>query len=545
MINFFLFHKVFSLIIILASIYLGLLVYLSNRKEKINKFFLILSISIACWIGFYYLTVSQASLLWSKLAYATVSIVYLFFYLFFVYFLGFEKKLKILSILVIISSLILFFISLFTDWIVKNIILINGNVDLLLGPWNIGFYAMAIFLSFFIILLLIIKYFQLSYNEKVKIQYFLIGVFCWLFMNFIFNMLLPLWKGSVRYAEFGNYSTIFLLGFTAYAIVKKKLFETKVVLTGLFVALIALLLFLDLLILTDNPWVQIAKGVILLIFIGFGYFLIKSVLLEIKRREELENLTSQLETTNIKLRAAYKKLERLDKAKSEFISIASHQLRTPLTIVKGYISMILEESYGKTIKGMKKPLQSIYESNERLIKLVNDLLNVSRIEAGKLKLELEKVSIEDIILGILEELNIVAQKKNISLKFEKPDKSLPLFLLDKEKIRQVIMNIIDNAIRYTKRGEIIINCFIEKDLYKIEINDTGEGMSQNEISKLFETFSRGVAGNRHWGEGAGLGLYIARKFVEMHSGRIWAESEGKGKGSTFYIELPLLEKEPE
>ena len=252
-----------------------------------------------------------------------------------------------------------------------------------------------------------------------------------------------------------------------------------------------------------------------------------------------ENLQEKVDEQIQELRKAYEELKKLDQAKSEFISIASHQLRTPLTTIKGYISMILEKSYGQMSRKIKKPLENINVSNERLIKLVNDLLSVSRIEAGKIELDLAKVSIEKTIAEVIDELAIIAEKKKIYLKFKKAKKPLPEITADKDKIRQVIINLIDNAIRYTNQGGITVTCRTEKAKYRIEITDTGEGMTKEEISKLFESFSRGKAGPRFWTEGAGLGLYIAKKFIEMHQGKIWVESAGKNKGSTFYIELPI------
>jgi len=252
-----------------------------------------------------------------------------------------------------------------------------------------------------------------------------------------------------------------------------------------------------------------------------------------------KTLEREVEKRTKELKDAYEELKKLDKAKSEFISIASHQLRTPLTAIKGYISMMREKIYGKPPEKMERPLENIYTSNERLIKLVNDLLNVSRIEAGRMEMKLEKSSLEEIITSVVEELKNVAKEKNIYLKWEKPKKPLPKISVDKDKIRQVIMNVADNAIRYTEHGGVIIKCKMKNEKCEIEVSDTGVGLTKYELSKMFESFSRGAAGTRLYTEGVGLGLYVARRFVEMHKGKIWAESKGKDKGSTFYIELPI------
>ncbi len=229
----------------------------------------------------------------------------------------------------------------------------------------------------------------------------------------------------------------------------------------------------------------------------------------------------------------------MDDAKSEFISIASHQLRTPLTAVKGYVSMILENSYGEIPKEMGQPLKNVYASNERLIGLVNDILNISKIEAGKMEMEWEKASLEELILDIINELKIKADTKNLYLKYEKPANPIPDIVIDKTKIRQVIMNLIDNSIKYTEKGGTTVKLSSIGPKVRVEISDTGMGLTKEDIPRLFESFSRGRNGAIGRPEGTGLGLYIARRFVEMHKGRVWVESEGKGKGSRFFIELPV------
>ena len=282
---------------------------------------------------------------------------------------------------------------------------------------------------------------------------------------------------------------------------------------------------LDAVVFTREIILQLAKFFILFIFLVLGYSLIRSILREISLRE--------------KLQAAYVKLEELDKAKSEFISIASHQLRTPLTAIMGYVSMVLEGTYGRVTPKAKAPLENVFKSSGRLIKLVNDLLSLSRIEAGKMKLDIREISIEEVIEDVIEELKIETDKKKLYLRFKKPKSSLSRIFIDKEKIRDVVLNIIDNAIRYTNSGGIEVRVEPTGTDLDIIISDTGEGMTQEELLKLFESFSRGAAGTKEYTEGAGLGLYIAKRFVELHKGKIWAESEGKGKGSVFHLRLPV------
>ena len=219
--------------------------------------------------------------------------------------------------------------------------------------------------------------------------------------------------------------------------------------------------------------------------------------------------------------------------------MASHQLRTPLTAIKGYVSLALEGAYGEIPEKLREKLKNVYLSNERLINLVNHLLTISRIEMGRLRAEKELLQVENLLESCIEEMKLPAQKKGLKLYFKKPKISLPKINLDPFKIRQVILNLIDNAIKYTQKGEIELKVEKKDQKLLISVRDTGEGLTPEEKEFIFEGFTRGRAGLAYFIEGAGLGLYVAKKFVELHNGKIWAESQGKGKGSTFYVELPL------
>ncbi len=252
-------------------------------------------------------------------------------------------------------------------------------------------------------------------------------------------------------------------------------------------------------------------------------------------QKEVNRQTKNLRDANIRL-------EQLDKAKSEFISLASHQLRTPLSIIKGYISMMLEGAWGKITGKQKEHLERVYSSNERLIKLVEDLLTVSRIEAGRLEFDFQPLALDELTESMIKEFSQMTAKKGLYLKYIKPAKALPKVKADSLKIRQVIQNLIDNALHYTKEGGATIHLKAEKNNVRFSIEDTGIGISSEEQVTLFEKFSRGKEIARIHTEGTGLGLYLAAKLVEAHQGKIWVESEGKGKGSAFYFELPVKRK---
>ena len=544
----FLINQILFFLSLGIGVWLSLWVYLAAKEKKLNILFFWM---VTLWmIGvmtpyFLFRTVPFPQNIITFLPKLEVAFVFLFFILFYFFtitFLNEEKRFKILNKTVIFVSLAGALIAVLTDLFQKEVLLTadGKGLDLILTLCGkVSWLGFVLIMTVFIFGVFIKNYFSAHLENKRKIQYFIVGLILWIIINLLFNVYFPFFKNTFKYAYFGNYSIIILFFFTALAIVKQNLFGIRVIITQIFVALIAILLAVDALVFTSQLTLQIIKGIILVIFLYFGYLLIKSVSQERKRREELEKLTSQLQVAHNKLSAAYEKLQRLDQAKSEFVSIASHQLRTPLTAIKGYISMILEGTYGGLTAKLKKPLENVYQSNERLIKLVNDLLSVSRIEAGRLEPKLAKTNVVEIIESVLKELKIQADNKKIKLMWEQPAEPLPEIMADKEQIRQIILNFIDNAIRYTNKGYVAVGIKRKPESLVIVISDTGEGMEKQEIALLFESFSRGQAGTRFWTEGTGLGLYVAKKFAEMNHGKVWAESPGKGQGSAFYIELPI------
>jgi signal transduction histidine kinase len=253
---------------------------------------------------------------------------------------------------------------------------------------------------------------------------------------------------------------------------------------------------------------------------------------------DLEKTNKELRTANVRLSEAYKKLRQLDDAKNEFISIASHQLRTPLTSIKGFLSMILQGDFGKYSSSVEDALRKIYISNERLIKLVNDLLSISRIEAGRFVFNLNENNIKDLISKTVETFELEAKNKKLDLRVDLPKEEVEPFVFDKEKIQEVVSNLVDNAIKYTQEGEVKIKLENLKDKARITVSDSGRGMLKSELDSVFEKFRRGKKSNNLNTEGTGLGLYVCEKIISAHQGKIWAESDGMGKGSRFIVEIP-------
>jgi len=530
--NTFLFwNKILVFIINGIGIYLAGWIYLSNPKRKLNKIFIWMVIFMVFWITFAYFARELGgsnnflSLIYIKIAWFVTPLFFTFLYLLVISLIKKEVYYLLLTKFVVFFGSIASLGVILSDLVVKDIIFIGNLLRIIYGKGMLLFLIIISFLIIATLYVLIREYLKISLREKRKIEYFLAGILIFYSANIIFNIIFPLFFNISSFIFLGDYSAIFLLTFTAYAIVKRELFEIKAVLVSLFVGLIAVLLFLDIFIFTQIPFLQVIKGILLIIFLFFGYSLIKSVLREIKLREELQ--------------LAYKELKEIDIAKSEFISLASHQLRTPLTVIKGYLSMVLGGDFGQIPEEVREKLKNVFFSNERLIKIVNDLLDISKIELRKIEIEKVFCQPEELLQSCYEEMKIEAQKKGLKFFFEKPKTLLPKLNIDALKIRQAILNLIDNALKYTKKGEVEIKAEKKNSSVLISIRDTGEGLTPEEKKRIFGSFTRGEAGIAYWTEGAGLGLYIAKKFLEVHQGKIWVESSGKNKGSTFYIELPI------
>ena len=388
--EFFTLYTIPPLLSSILFLFLGVVVYWNNRKSIANVTFLLVCFATSWWqFSWFILFNAQNEILANylvKIGYIGIIFIPIFFFHFLLSFLGEISKFDRYFLYFSYSMGLIFeAVLLTTDYF------INGFYEYF---W--GFYPKAGFLHPFYLLLLSILtvralYLLFSFLKKKKrahptkyhqAKYILLALMFYIFASsdFLVNY-------GVEFYPSGFLFILLFLGITAYAIVRHYLFGIKVILTELLVAVIGVILLFQALI-SEGLWNQVLSWGIFVLFGIFGYYLIKATIKEIERREQIEKMDKEL-------RKAYKELKKLDIAKSEFISIASHQLRTPLTAIKGYVSLIGDKAYGMVPSKMEKPLTNVYSSVERLIKLVNDLLSISRIEAGKIKVEPE-----EFLLGI-------------------------------------------------------------------------------------------------------------------------------------------------
>jgi GAF domain-containing protein len=232
-----------------------------------------------------------------------------------------------------------------------------------------------------------------------------------------------------------------------------------------------------------------------------------------------------------------RELEAANKHKSEFLASMSHELRTPLNAILGFNEMILGEIYGTVPADMKEPLADIQKSGKHLLRLINNVLDLAKIEAGRMELALGEYSVQDAVEGVRSTLRPLASEKGLELTAAVPA-DLPLAYGDAGRITQCLMNLAGNALKFTRQGRVDISARLRDGLLMYRVNDTGIGIAPDKIGTLFAEFKQTDPTIASEYGGTGLGLSISKKFVEMHGGRIWVESE-VGKGSSFIFEVPL------
>jgi signal transduction histidine kinase len=215
----------------------------------------------------------------------------------------------------------------------------------------------------------------------------------------------------------------------------------------------------------------------------------------------------------------------------------SHELRTPLNAILGYTELILDRIYGDAPERMRQVLERINANGRHLLELINDVLDLAKIESGQLSLSLSDYSLKQIVDGVINAVEPLAIEKHLAFKSEVPAQ-LPLGHGDERRIAQVLLNLVGNAIKFTDAGEVAIKASAQNGSFTIAVCDSGPGISPSDQTRIFDEFQQADNSSTRTKGGTGLGLSIAKRIIEMHQGRIWVES-APGQGSTFFFTLPV------
>jgi len=247
---------------------------------------------------------------------------------------------------------------------------------------------------------------------------------------------------------------------------------------------------------------------------------------ELKLREELAATAAVADRTN-----------EISRAKSRFFAQVTHELRTPLNAILGYTELIVDEIYGAVSPRVREVLERVQTNGKHLLGLINDVLDLSKIEAGQLSLALNDYSIKDLVQGVFVAVEPLASNKSLALKLEVPQ-GLPQAHGDERRLSQVLLNLVGNAIKFTDDGEVAIIAKAANGSFTIAVRDTGPGIAPADQAKIFEEFQQADNSSTRAKGGTGLGLAISRRIVEMHGGKLWVDS-AVGQGSTFAFTLPV------
>jgi signal transduction histidine kinase len=260
--------------------------------------------------------------------------------------------------------------------------------------------------------------------------------------------------------------------------------------------------------------------------------------------ERMNQMSRELHDLYEKQRAAAQELQMLNarlteasKAKSEFLANMSHELRTPMNAILGFLEMLLDDIYGEVPPHLREPLIDVQVNGKHLLNLINDVLDLSKIEAGRMELVLGEYSVQDVVETVRTSLQSLALEKGLGFVAAAED-DIPLAFGDGRRITQCLMNLVGNALKFCKRGRVEVWVERQGDDLLYHVADTGIGIPKEELKNIFTEFKQVDTAMTREFSGTGLGLNITKKFVEMHGGRIWAESE-LGKGSTFFFSIPL------
>lgn len=510
-------------------------IYTNNTRNTVNISFAFYAGCLTIWtvllLTFRIVPLEYASLAMRSIYVSGVLISIALWY--FVHFFPKRFPMSFVHHMVVVSSTLIVSALLFIpDFIVRVVYLLpDGSRTVALNP--IGYALFTLFFIFFYVGGLVLFWQRLRQSTRIlkkQSQAILIGTTLAVIIGGFFNIILPSpFFGNYQYIYIGPVCSFVVILATAYGIAKYQLMNIKALVVEFFVITLIVILTLQL-VLSKTFLEFVVHSVILLSVVLTSMLLVRSVVKEVKRREELDRMAKNLERANFRL-------QELDLQKTEFLSIASHQLRTPLSIIKGYIELIDDGAYGKVGKKMHTILHNMDESNERLVRLVNEFLNITRLEQDRTKYVFAKTDIVEIISSVVVELALRAKDKGMSLSWKKPKDNFS-FTADEEKIRQVIFNYIDNAIKYADRGPITVTVKKEGGGIAVRVQDRGVGFEKGDEVNFFQKFYRGenVKGTNI--NGTGLGLYVCRKFIEAHGGKVWGRSNGLKKGSEFGFLLP-------
>lgn len=518
------------------SLIFGLLVYARNRSHPTNRAFLWFAIAVGSWslsLGIFRSGYEQLEL-YARLLYITAALIGFTFTVFMRHYEAEDTPSWYWYILVGTPTVAVLGIAAIPGFLVIDVIPRPGQESfIVLNTWpHYTYFAYIVLTGLAGLGLLAQRAYNNTFGARNKYLYIMAATAVPTTAGVISNLLLPS-MGIFEYNWVGQVSTFAMVTIMAYGMFRQQIFDARVIATELLLfALCSISLARVVLSQTLNE--ILFNIVAFVVVVGVSALLSRSVYREVLAKEQIEKLATSLSVANEHLRE-------LDRQKSEFLSIASHQLRTPLAAIRGYASLMIEGSFGPINEKLLVPVRTIFASSTRMADTVEDFLNVSRIEQNRMEYRFKMEDLKALTTQVVTELSIAAKNKNLELTYD-DDRSGPYHvMIDASKVHHVVSNLVDNAIKYTPRGSVHVR--LERHINNrdvcVYISDTGAGISKETIGTLFDKFVRARNAQDINVTGTGLGLYVAREMMKAHKGSVVAHSDGEGKGSTFVICLPL------
>jgi signal transduction histidine kinase len=547
------FYAVSALVNAITSAILGFFV-ISKKRSKSNLYFFLFSLSVSLWSLSYFLwqiaNNSHAAVFWLKMLTICSVFIPVFYYKFTIIFLDLSGRL----INMIVSGVGFFLVAIFiiispTDLLVEDVV---PKLSFRYWP-NAGdayWFFISMFATFAVYSMILLAKAYLRKKSGIKkeqIKFLLLGTGLG-FLGGATNF--PLWY-DISIVPFGNILVSLYVIFSAYAILKYHLLDIKILTTQLFSLVILVISFIQVV----NSKISSELFVNGLIFVALTVFtglLVYGVEKDDKRKQELQKMTNRMAVAN-------EELKKLDAAKSEFLNIASHQLRTPVSVIRGVASMLVAGDMEKLpLEEKKKFYNSILAKSNKLEVIIHDILNATSLSAKKFSVmdkDAEMIDLAKLIKDVLRDFEMEIGERELEVTFEE-GKNVPKISGQKEYLKEAFTNLLTNAIKYTptskktndirdtREGKGFLKIRIEADPAEknkvlVVFEDNGIGISQEDAPKLFKRFSRAQNAKNMYTDGTGIGLFVVREIIEGHNGKVWFESE-LGKGTTFFVSLPIV-----
>lgn len=516
-------------VVSLTNLVLGAIILRYARSDRSQKWFVGVIVSIVAWTIVNYLadhiTNHFWSLIWTKMTFSTTAFLAWFLLLFAIEF-GKNTKIKWWAILLTFLPNLLVQGLLFTPYIVKDITRYDRGVNVVFGGYDFIFSIFFLGALLFSIGLLAWRYWKAKDHEyRYAILHMLIGLGLFLVAGTITNYIIPVIFNYFYASVFGPYFSIFFIGLTTHAILRHKLLGINILAPQLFTLFIGAVLFVEIILSPDVTQV-ILRTIIFLWYIALAILLIRAV-----RRET--HLVAQLAEANTQLKD-------LMEIKTEFMQIASHQLRTPVSVIIGMLDMLREGGDKFTPEQKKEFIDRTYLKSQKLNQVITDVLSATEMDVPSFDVSgtTKPVDLVEMAHSTVDMEQEAAARHGLKLTLEA--ETVPKVAASETYLHQVFINLVSNAVKYTPKGFVNVRVYQEKNDVVVSVTDSGIGVSEEDMTKLWTKFTRAKNARDMYTDGSGLGLFIVKKIVEGHPGGTVFASSKLGQGSTFGFRLPIL-----